>query len=103
MDGGGAAPCGQLETEWNKESVCTWGCVSAEYQSPSRVRGYVYIRVAWRGCQSLNMLTNTFKWVETIQHFVISETELSREYTHTEACTPTCTLPRLCPVKENGK
>ena len=60
MDGGGPAPCGQLETEWNKESVCTWGCVSAEYQSPSRVRGYVYIRVAWRRCQSLNMLRKAF-------------------------------------------
>ena len=39
MDGGGPALCGQSESEWNKESVCTWGCASAEYQSPSRVRG----------------------------------------------------------------
>ena len=38
MDGGGPALCGQSESEWNKESTCTWGCASAEYKRPTRVR-----------------------------------------------------------------
>lgn len=41
MDGGGAGLCGQLE--WNKESICTWGCASAKYQSPSMIKG-VHLR-----------------------------------------------------------
>ena len=46
MDGGGLALCGQVETECNKESICTWGCASAKYQSPSRVRGVCL----YKGC-----------------------------------------------------
>jgi len=38
-DGGGAGLGGQLEAEWNKNNIYTWGCASAEYQSPSRIRG----------------------------------------------------------------
>ena len=41
-----ATLCGQLEAKWNKESICTWGCHSAEYQSPSRVRGVCL----YKGC-----------------------------------------------------
>ena len=38
-DGGGAGLGGQLEAEWNKNNICKWGYASAEYQSPSRIRG----------------------------------------------------------------
>ena len=37
--GAGAGLGGQLEVEWNKNSICTWGCASVEYQSPSKVKG----------------------------------------------------------------
>ena len=39
MNGCRSDLCGQLEAEQNKENICIWGCPSAEYQSPSQVRG----------------------------------------------------------------
>ena len=41
-----AALCVQLDAEWNKESIWTWGYPIAEYQSPSRVRGVCL----YKGC-----------------------------------------------------
>ena len=41
-----AALCGQLDAEWNKENIWTWGYPIAEYQSPSRVRGVCL----YKGC-----------------------------------------------------
>ena len=43
MHDSGAALCGHLEAEQNKESVFTWGCPSAEYQSPSRLSGGMFM------------------------------------------------------------
>lgn len=102
MHGGGASLCGQLEAEWNKESICTWGSPSTKYQSPSRVRGACLwkgglewgVRV-WAGWERYS------HGLGTIQHFVIAQPEVYKEDTHMHAYTLTCTFPKLLSNERN--